>query len=949
MLKESFSFTPEVSKELSPSLSPRSSSPRSTASTRRLSASIPATIHPGDYPFPSMDSVSGSRSGSGDTRAQLFPRAGSSFSDATVRFRPEITPSASRRPTYNTWPAPQDFPSPNIYDLTLKMNADIGIDSFWENIIEIFVTNFYASRVTLSLPYDLTDINNTPWGLKATYKGSIDRQQTRIKLERRQSHEMNAIPLGNDSDADTGSISDNDTPTHEVPMPAGKSHRPANERRKSVEASIEEQLDQMLSADHVGKVYATLKPLNVEDEPLIDSTGVQRVLNRGAIVVLSREYHDLEEVKRREEERLKAHQDELKEESPTWQGAKKKSSIRSEVLAAWEKTFFKPPDRGQLLGYEEYEQPLASPWSQSPAPSPAILRESSDNPFFDRNEPVEAAFSPSEEPEYAYTDAVYAIGMENSRSIIHIPLVHPHTSKTISSESESSGSSGHSRIVPVAIISFCSAVAPYPAHLISSLSTFAPLIATSLSQAIRHSNVLHQLTYSPIQTPRNLRQPQEQTSRTDYRRTKHGRISSHESPVSHSSATNSDTSTPSWELQGHLFSPAVAQAEVPSPFRSTLSTETDYFSPRGGTVRAVDLTRSLSSQHREEAIYQTGPDSGTDDLRPESSSKSSSTAPTEQSKSPSDLKTASPIRVRKRAGRRVTRMVHSHGATSQLPGNIRTMPRKGKAMRSSGSFSDASDPYQMPTPSSRLLKVVVDSIPVHVFTASPGTGTITWANGRTLAYRGVTAEEYIENPHGSLHPDDSKEFLKRWNRMLHLETEGISQSVRIKRFDGQYRWFAARVVPLRDSRGGVVHWFGTNMDIHDAREAEIDTARQEEVKASEMKYRLFAEASPQIVFAASPSFGISYANSQWMSYSGVTYEETVKLGFLSFVHSDDRAKCALPAASDATHPQLTVEIRLQGADKSYRWYLVKCIRIEEHDDRNNDVWLGTWYRLPHLY
>jgi PAS domain S-box-containing protein len=294
-------------------------------------------------------------------------------------------------------------------------------------------------------------------------------------------------------------------------------------------------------------------------------------------------------------------------------------------------------------------------------------------------------------------------------------------------------------------------------------------------------------------------------------------------------------------------------------------------------------------------------------------------------------------------------MVHSHGATSQLPGNIRTTPKKGKAMISSGSFSDASDPYQMPTPSSRLLKVVVDSIPVHVFTASPGSGTITWANGRTLAYRGVTAEEYIENPHGSLHPDDSKEFLKRWNRMLHLETDGISQSVRIKRFDGEYRWFAARVVPLRDSRGGVVHWFGTSMDIHEAREAEIDTAQQEEVKASEMKYRLFAEASPQIVFAASPSFGISYANSQWMSYSGVTYEETVKLGFLSFVHPDDRAKCSLPVASDANPPQLTVEIRLQGANKSYRWYLVKCIRIEEHNDENHDVWLGTWYRLFQLH
>jgi PAS domain S-box-containing protein len=284
-------------------------------------------------------------------------------------------------------------------------------------------------------------------------------------------------------------------------------------------------------------------------------------------------------------------------------------------------------------------------------------------------------------------------------------------------------------------------------------------------------------------------------------------------------------------------------------------------------------------------------------------------------------------------------MIHSFGATTQFPGG-RT-PKKGKRHQNE-STSTGSDPYQMPNPSSRLLKVVVDSIPVHVFTASPGTGTITWANARTLAYRGITAEEYIANPHGSLHPDDSLEFMTRWERMLQHETDGMSQSVRVKRFDGQYRWFAARVVPLRDSRGGVVHWFGTCMDIHDAREAEINNARQEEIKASELKYRSLAEASPQIVFAATPALGISYANSQWMSYSGVPYEETAKLGFLSFVHPDDRARCALPTNGDP-HPQFSVEIRLQGADKAYRWHLVKCIRIESHEGGKDDIWLGTWY------
>ena len=808
------------------------------------------------------------------------------------------------------------------------MNADIGMDSFWENVIEIFVTNFYASRASLSIPYDLTDINNIPWGLKATYNGSVDRQQARIKLERQQSQQAPRFLYGSDSESGVGASSNSEdiTPRSEFPRP-----KVEKKEKKPTRASIDAQLDSMLDIDHRGKVYANLKPFDVEDEPLIDNAGVKRVLDRGAIVVLSREYRDAEQMKRQEEEVLKAHKRELEESAET---EKKPTSVRSEILATWEKTFFTPPEKeketGRASRYEEHEQPFPSPWSQSPAPSPAILKESGDSPFF---QTVESSFSSNDESDYTSTDATFAIGMENYRSIIHIPLVHPHTSKFISSEGESSGSSGHPKIVPIAIISFLSTVTPYPPHLITSLSNFAPLIATSLSQAIRHSNVLYQLTHSPPFSPRALRsRAQEQPSRAEGR---HRRATQVESPATPSSAT-SETSSPSWEIQGTLFSPAVVQAETPSPFRSTLNIDIDYFSYRSPAPRSTSKRSSSREKNLRGRL-----ESYMDETRSASSKSSWSqeTAPLEQNTSSSSDKQPSPIKVHRRT-RKSPRMVHSHGATSQFSSNIRTTPKKGRSKRRE-SFLEASDPYQMHTPSSRLLKVVVDSIPVHVFTASPGSGTITWANGRTLAYRGVTAEAYIANPHNSIHPDDSIEFLTRWNRMLRLETDGMSQSVRIKRFDGQYRWFAARVVPLRDARGEVVHWFGTAMDIHDAREAEINSARQEEIRASELKYRSLAEASPQIVFAATPSLGISYANSQWMSYSGVTFDETSNLGFLTFVHPDDRARCALPVRSN--DPQFSVEIRLQAADKSYRWHLVKCIRIEERGNGKDDVWLGTWY------
>jgi len=888
-----------------------------------------------------------STSGSSDIGAPRFARAGSQVSDITVRFRPsfsQTTPTASRRPTYNTWSGPRDFPSPNIYDLTLKMNADIGIESFWENIIEIFVTNFYASRVSLTIPYDLTDISNTPWGIKAVYNGSTDKQQTRIKLERRQSEQLNR-PLedaDSGSDSTSGFSSENRTPRETLSRAAERTAKQEilkEAKSKQLGVSIEKHLDEMLSSHNKGKVFPDLQPLNADSEPLIDSVGIQRVLSRGSIIVLSREYRDPDEARQREEAALKQQQSEL---ATTKESKRTGSERRNDVLAAWEQNYFKLRDQDNRSKYEEYEQSLASPWSYSPAPSPAILKETDESPFFDDDQTVESAFSPSDDTEYATTDAIYAIGMESSRSVVHIPLIHPSTSKTISTEGDSTSSFGRPRIVPIAIISFVSAITPYPPHLITSLSTFAPLIATSLSQAIRHSNVVHQLTHSPVHTP-HMRHPST-PGNTWQRRNSNRRAS----PISRSPATSSERSASSWDFHGGLFSPAIAEAETPSPFRSSLSGETDYFTLRAqNLLRPLTTMRSTSGPAQSEQQKRTlDQDSTSDDSRRPGSASSTvpsskDTAPTEQSKS-SLNKPVTPIKIRKRTPR-FGRMVPSYVATTQFTSARRTTSSRKAKARLSDSILGAQNP-SMTAPSSRLLKVVVDSIPVHVFTAEPGTGTITWANARTLAYRGVTAEEYIADPHASIHPDDREEFIKRWTRMLKHETDGLSHNIRIRRFDGIYRWFIARVVPLRDSRGSVVHWFGTSMDIHDSREAEIKTARQEEIRASEIKYRSLAEASPQIVFAATPSLGISYANSQWMSYSGVTYDETAKLGFLSFVHPEDRERCALPVSTN--DPQFSVEIRLKAADGKFRWHLVKCIRIEESGDGKHDVWLGTWYLVP---
>ncbi|CAG8843987.1 20653_t:CDS:1, partial [Racocetra persica] len=64
---------------------------------------------------------------------------------------------------------PQLYQLPNLYKLSLQLTTELNIHKWWDNVIDIFTSSYYATRILLSVPHDLTDTVNTPWGVKAMY------------------------------------------------------------------------------------------------------------------------------------------------------------------------------------------------------------------------------------------------------------------------------------------------------------------------------------------------------------------------------------------------------------------------------------------------------------------------------------------------------------------------------------------------------------------------------------------------------------------------------------------------------------------------------------------------------------------------------------------------------------------------------------------------------------
>jgi DNA-binding CsgD family transcriptional regulator len=71
----------------------------------------------------------------------------------------------------------------------------------------------------------------------------------------------------------------------------------------------------------------------------------------------------------------------------------------------------------------------------------------------------------------------------------------------------------------------------------------------------------------------------------------------------------------------------------------------------------------------------------------------------------------------------------------------------------------------------------------------------------------------------AVHPEDRPGLLERWRSGI-ASGEPREMEARLRRFDGEYRWFLVRVSPLADEAGRVVKWCGMNTDIEDRKRSE---------------------------------------------------------------------------------------------------------------------------------
>lgn len=114
---------------------------------------------------------------------------------------------------------------------------------------------------------------------------------------------------------------------------------------------------------------------------------------------------------------------------------------------------------------------------------------------------------------------------------------------------------------------------------------------------------------------------------------------------------------------------------------------------------------------------------------------------------------------------------------------------------------------------------LANAVPALVWTSNAA-GEAAYFNEPWFDYTGRTPAESLGLRWAEVvHPDDREDCLRLWGQAVKNGTL-YEAEVRLRRADGEFRWFLSRAHPARDAGGQVATWFGTSTDIEEQKRVE---------------------------------------------------------------------------------------------------------------------------------
>jgi PAS domain S-box-containing protein len=170
------------------------------------------------------------------------------------------------------------------------------------------------------------------------------------------------------------------------------------------------------------------------------------------------------------------------------------------------------------------------------------------------------------------------------------------------------------------------------------------------------------------------------------------------------------------------------------------------------------------------------------------------------------------------------RAVRPDGRPAWLFTNAITFRENGRPVRILGATLDITDQKAAQTvlaESELFFRTLGEAVPDFLW-MTDAAGRPLYLNPAWRHYSGRSADELSGRGCESLiHPDEARLMRFQWEQAI-ATSEAFEFEGRLRRFDGAYRWFMGRTIPVKDEHGRVLKWVGTLTDIHDRKQLEAE-------------------------------------------------------------------------------------------------------------------------------
>ncbi|HTV98349.1 MAG TPA: PAS domain-containing protein [Steroidobacteraceae bacterium] len=223
------------------------------------------------------------------------------------------------------------------------------------------------------------------------------------------------------------------------------------------------------------------------------------------------------------------------------------------------------------------------------------------------------------------------------------------------------------------------------------------------------------------------------------------------------------------------------------------------------------------------------------------------------------------------------------------------------------------------SPGNKAMRVhfdrIVNALPALVWTTQ-GDGRSDFVNRHWCEYTGLAPDAALD--HGwrsAIHPDDLTSFLEGWSV---IQQSGIAREIdgRLRRFDGEYRWFVFRPSFMEDVGGrGRWCWLGLNAD---------------ESPTTDGRLRRLFDMLPWQAGFLNKAGVLEFTNLQSLKDFNMTREQLERWTASGIIHADDHEKDHnAVTALLTTGEMMDLQVRMLYPHGAYRWTRARCVPVRD--------------------